>query len=200
MNRIIFAHININSIRNKFNLLTDNISDKIDILMISETKLDNSFPKSEFLLPGYTEPYRIDRNCHGGGILLYIRCDIPSKEIPNSRLPSPSEGFSVEINLRKKKWLISCSYTPNKTWIQNHLSEISKVLDICSPKYENFLLIGDFNSEPNESHMEDFCLNYNLSNLIKEPTCFKSYKYGKPQMYRFNINKLCKKFSTFYGY
>ena len=76
-------------------ILTDNISDKIDILMISETKLDNSFPKSEFLLTGYTEPYRIDRNCHGGGILLYIRYDIPSKEIPNSRLPSPSEGFSV---------------------------------------------------------------------------------------------------------
>ena len=142
--------------------------------MISETKLDNSFPKSEFLLPGYTEPYRIDRNCHGGGIFLYIRCDIPSKEILNSRLPSPSEGFSVEINLRKKKWLISCSYIPNKTLIQNHLSEISKVLDMCSSKYENFLLIGDFNSEPNESHMEDFCLNYNLSNLIKEPTCFKS--------------------------
>ena len=130
--------------------------------------------------------------------LMLTILDIPSKEIPNSRLPSPSEGFSVEINLRKKKWLISCSYIPNKTLIQNHLSEISKVLDMCSPIYENFLLIGDFNSEPNESHMEDFCLNSNLSNLIKEPTCFK--KYGKPHMYRFNVNKLCKQFSTFYGY
>ena len=34
--------------------------------------------------------------------------------------------------------------------------------------------MGDFNSEPHDLHMEDFCLNYNLSNLIKEPTCFKN--------------------------
>ena len=174
VNRIIFAHININSIRNKFHLLTGNISGKIDILMISETKLDNSFPKREFIIPGFTEPYRIDRNCHGGGILLYIRSDIPSKEIPNSRLLSPSEGFFVEINLRKRKWLISCSYIPNKSLIQNHLLEISNKLDSCSSRYEKLFLMGDFNSEPHDLHMEDFCLNYNLSNLIKEPTCFKN--------------------------
>ena len=136
VNRIIFAHININSIRNKFHLLTSNISGKIDILMISETKLDNSFPKREFIIPGFTKPYRIDRNCHGGGILLYIRSDIPSKELPNSRLLSPSVGFSVEINLRKRKWLISCSYIPNKSLIQNHLLEISNKLDSCSSRYE----------------------------------------------------------------
>ena len=71
VNRIIFAYININSIRNKFHLLTDNISDKIDILMISETKLDNSFPKSEFMLPGYTEPYRIERIAMVGYVALH---------------------------------------------------------------------------------------------------------------------------------
>ena len=110
VNKIIFAHININSIRNKLSQLTNDIHGKIDILMISETKIDNSFPKSEFIIPGFHEPYRQDRNCHGGGILLYIRDDIPSKEITNSRLCSPSEGFFVEINLRNKKWVICCSY------------------------------------------------------------------------------------------
>ena len=111
-------------------------------------------------MPGYTEPYRFDRKRHGGGILLYIRSDIPSKEIPNTKLPNPSEGFFVEINLKKEKWLISCSYIPNKNLIQNHLIEISKKLDLCSSRYEKFFLIGDFNTEPSESHMEDFCLNY----------------------------------------
>ena len=93
VNRIIIAHININSIRNKFHLLTNDIRDKIDILMISETKLDKSFPKNEFLIPGFTEPYREDRNCHGGGIILYVRSGIPSKEVTNRGLSSPSEGF-----------------------------------------------------------------------------------------------------------
>ena len=142
--------------------------------MISETKLDNSFPNNEFLIPGFTEPYRLDRDSHGGGLLLYVRNDIPSKEIPNCNLSTPSEGLFVEINLRKKKWLISCSYIPNKNLIQSHLLQISNKLDLCSLIYDNFILMGDFNTEPHDTYMEDFCLNYNLSNLIKEPTCFKN--------------------------
>ena len=70
--RIIFAHININANRNKFHLLTTEINDKIDILMISETNLYSSFPKGDFVIPGYTEPYRFDKNRHGARILLYI--------------------------------------------------------------------------------------------------------------------------------
>ena len=44
LNKLIFAHLNINSIRNKFDSLADIIKDNIDILMISETKVDDSFP------------------------------------------------------------------------------------------------------------------------------------------------------------
>ena len=72
----------------------------IDILMISETKLDASFPISQFYINGYTSPYRLDRNGKGGGILVYVREDIPSKLI--SQFPNV-EGFFLEINLRKKK-------------------------------------------------------------------------------------------------
>ena len=42
--RIILGHININSIRNKIGLLGDMIKDKIDILLVSETKINSSFP------------------------------------------------------------------------------------------------------------------------------------------------------------
>ena len=59
-NRLICAHLNINSVRNKFELLINIIKDIIDILMISETKLDSSFPKGQFQLHGYSEPYRLD--------------------------------------------------------------------------------------------------------------------------------------------
>ena len=50
--------------------------------MISETKLDSSFPEGQFLIEGYSKPHRIDHNCHGGGIMLYVRADIPSKHCP----------------------------------------------------------------------------------------------------------------------
>ena len=49
--------------------------------MISETKLDSSFPKGQFHLHGFSEPYRLDRNGNGGGILVFICEDIPCKLI-----------------------------------------------------------------------------------------------------------------------
>ena len=79
LNKLTIGHLNINSLRNKFELLTHQTKDNIDILMISETKLDESFPKSQFFMKGFSSTHRLNRNCNGGGILLYIREDIPSK-------------------------------------------------------------------------------------------------------------------------
>ena len=47
--------------------------------MISETKIDASFPIDQLLLNGHSTPFRIDRNAHGRGVVFYVREDIPSK-------------------------------------------------------------------------------------------------------------------------
>ena len=115
LNKLIIVHLNINSLRNKFELLKDQIQDNIDILMISETKIDASFPIGQFLLNSYSTPFRLDRNAHGEDILLYVREDIPSKLLLLEE--NLIEGFFVEMNLRnKKKWLLSCSYNPKKNF------------------------------------------------------------------------------------
>ena len=49
--------------------------------MISETKIDETFPSRQFYIEAFTPLYRLDRNCHWGCILVYIREDIPSKLI-----------------------------------------------------------------------------------------------------------------------
>ena len=139
--------------------------------MICETKLDSSFPRAQFHIHGFGEPYRFDRNGKGGGILLYIRDDIPSKLIESKMT---IEGLFVEINLRKKKWLLCCSYNPKKSLISNHLQEIGNNLDLLSSKFDNYLLMGDFNSEPNEPAISDFCEIYNTKKIMKEKTCFKN--------------------------
>ena len=36
----------------------------------------------QFLIEGYGPPYRLDRNAHGGGVLVYVREDFPCKLIP----------------------------------------------------------------------------------------------------------------------
>ena len=53
LKRIILGHLNINSIRNKFNKLVDQIKGNADITIISETKLDDSFLNGQFKIPGY---------------------------------------------------------------------------------------------------------------------------------------------------
>ena len=70
------AHIN--SLRNKFDILTNSVTQYIDILMISETKLADTFPHSIYHVRNFSNPYILDRNSHGGGILVYVRDNIPS--------------------------------------------------------------------------------------------------------------------------
>ena len=58
LNRIVVAHLDKNSLRNKFDCLIEQIAGNIDLLMILETMLDSSFPTGEFLINGYSEPFR----------------------------------------------------------------------------------------------------------------------------------------------
>ena len=70
-NRVMIAHLNINSLRNKFDMLSEIVASKLDILLVSETTLDNSFSTAAFFMPGFSKPVRLDRSSHGGGLILY---------------------------------------------------------------------------------------------------------------------------------
>ena len=105
MNRIKIGQLYINSIRNKIDLLVPAVLRNVDILLITETKTDSSFPEAQFEIDGFITPYRVDRDCHGGGILLYVRQVIPSKLFINLKISENLEGAFVELNFRRKKWL-----------------------------------------------------------------------------------------------
>ena len=53
------------------------------------------------MIKGYSALCRLDRDPQGGGIMLFIRKDIPSKLLVAEE--SPTEVSYGEINLRKKK-------------------------------------------------------------------------------------------------
>ena len=53
LSRLLFAHININSIRIKFDILASQVKGNADVIMISETKLDDTFPVDQFALKGF---------------------------------------------------------------------------------------------------------------------------------------------------
>ena len=80
------------------------------------------------------------------------------------------EGIFVELNFRKKKILLCCSYKPHMNLISNHLNILKKLLDTQMKIYGNFLIAGGIT----ESAMDNFCGIYHLHNLIKDPTCFQN--------------------------
>ena len=106
VNNVVIGHLNINSLANKFDTLTLIIKDRLDILVLVETKLDDSFTDKQCIGEGYTKPYRLDRNCNGGGILIYVRKDIPSKELNKHNFTKNIEALFIEINLRKNNFYL----------------------------------------------------------------------------------------------
>ena len=71
---IIFSYININLIHNKFENLCDIVGNNVDVLSISEAKIDSSLPNAQFLLSGFHETLRLDINYRSGGFLVIKRC------------------------------------------------------------------------------------------------------------------------------
>ena len=57
-------------------------------------------------MKGFAEPFRLDRNRNGGGVMIYIRDDIPSRLLLKHVFPSDIEGLYIELNFMKCKWLI----------------------------------------------------------------------------------------------
>ena len=99
------ANLNINSLRHKFDQLKYLVMNSIDILVITETKLDESFSAAHFEIDGFHSPYVFNRSLNGGGIMVFVRDDIFSKELHmhKSCFSADIEGIFIEINLRKTK-------------------------------------------------------------------------------------------------
>ena len=79
LNCTVLVNLNIISLRNKFDILTDKIKEIVEVLVIFETNFDGSFLTSQFKISGYASPLRLDRNQIGDGIIVFVKEDIPVK-------------------------------------------------------------------------------------------------------------------------
>ena len=140
---IIIAHLNITFTYTKFEALKSLVENKIDV--IAATKIYESFPSNRLLIEGFSTQFRADKNCHGGGLLLYVRESIPCKTLKWEQL-GDAEGIFIEIIVKKTKWLLMGGYNPNKDSISCFFGHVSKAIDANMSIYENFILIGDFNA------------------------------------------------------
>ena len=131
-------------------------------------------------------PHRRDRALGGGGLMLFVNENIPSRKLTEHILPEGIGILCAEINLKKQKWIIMNVYHPPNTnkYFMDHLN---KAIDFYSTKYDRIVIIGDFNFEPSTDHIETLCHSYVLHNLVKENTYFK----GPPKCYHLILTN-CK--------
>ena len=58
--------------------------------------------------------------------------------------------------------------------ISTHFLELSESTDLYLTKYDQLLFLGDFNAGVEDSSVKIFCSSFNLTRMIKKPTCFKN--------------------------
>ena len=144
-----------------------------DILCITEIKLDISFTNSQFLIPGFHKPLRMDVSSRKRGFLVYIKSSLPSKMLNKFKLPNNIQITPFVLNLREEKWLFVSIYNPSLQNNQYFVSILSDLLNLYPNEYDNKVALGDFDLEPSRPSMLSFMVSQNFVNLIKNKTCFK---------------------------
>lgn len=90
---------------------------------------------------------RNDRTgCRGGGVAIYLRCQIPYKVISQS--PSVSTGSAehlfIEVTLSHVKVLLGVVYSPDRN--VDYFSGFDSLIQDFVPLYQHTIIQGDFNT------------------------------------------------------
>ena len=75
------------------------IGNAIDVLIFAETKQDSSFPKSQFKISGYKQPYRLDMSSNTGGLLVLVNDQLSSKKLGEIDVAPDIQILPIELNL-----------------------------------------------------------------------------------------------------
>ena len=137
---VIVGHMNINSIRNKFDMIAETIAN-FDIFLISESKIDSTFPNMQFKINVY-KLFRRDRNRFGGGsgggggvvggrvgLMLYLNETISCKFLNNHPIVPNAEIICIEFHQFKRKWLLLGCYKPPTQSDLEFIASITKIVD-----------------------------------------------------------------------
>ena len=134
----------LNSFRYKFDELKEILTDKIvDLLIISETKIDSSFNDNLFKVEGY-KMQRRDRTTHGGSIMTFVRSDLPFKRRTNLECQEV-ETICYELSMANRKWCIVGAYRKPSLENQVFENDIIKSLDQIFLKFDHVICLGDLN-------------------------------------------------------
>ena len=128
--------------------------------------------------------HRMFRNCFGGGLLVYLRNDIPCRRILNFETKTV-ETIVLETIIAKTKWCITFGYKLPKTTDIIFTNEMHELCNSVNALYDNYVILGDLNfnvlnvkinfkntSDTIICPLRNLCSDLNLKKLIHEPTFY----------------------------
>ena len=144
-------HLNVNSYRHKFGYISDMLNKQcVDYLDISETKLDDGFPKSQFMVEGYSL-YRQDLTNSSGGLIVFVRDDLPHRRMVHVEINKDGfESLCLELTIGKSKTILSCIYKHPKVTKELFLKYFCDLSDSLLRSHEDLIYLGDMPLLPNE--------------------------------------------------
>ena len=145
------GHLNINSLRNKFEPVREILQENVlDLMVIQETKLDNCFPPNQFSILNY-KAYRRDFKHNQGGSLMFVRNDMPQfhrLDIDDFNMDNSDgriELIGLEVTINKEKWVFISIYKQPKVKIIHLVEIMDNIMIQLSQQESNIVFIGDFN-------------------------------------------------------
>ena len=123
-------------------------------MVISETKIDRSYPDSQFKLQGYNMFHK-DRAKGEGGLLVYTSTTIPSRKLTLPTTYKTLEVIAVDVKIGRQDILILSIYRPSNSskkesktcgnYLQRVESELNSIFQWACFKKKTVIIVGDLN-------------------------------------------------------
>ena len=173
-NHLSIIHANVQSLAPKIDTIRSE-TEPYDVFVFSESWLNPDIDNSTIQIEHFMSPFRTDRKDRpGGGVIIYVRDTLFCKRRPDLEIQG-LESTWVEIQIKSKKVLVGGFYRPPNS-SPDYFDLIKESVDRAyNTNLADIIITGDFNidmSQNNNNKMTDLLLEYNLKQLITEPTHF----------------------------
>ena len=162
---------------------------KINVLVITESKLDQTIPNNIITIPGYHEPLRRDRAINGrngGGVLVYVAKNLVFKQKIELQVDQ-FEHIWVDVKTKTKTFSVNAFYRPPNQSANDHdlfLNTAQNILEKLNnySVADNKVIASDLNfgncyckipilnPKPLDTAASDLFSSYGFQQLINIPT------------------------------
>ena len=184
---ITFCNLNIRSLNaisrsghkiSRFSVFKNALAGNYDMITVTESWLNADHLDSDYVIPGYSGPYRLDRpdGTSYGGVAAWVTDTLVTTRM-HALEEKDHETMWLMINNKVKQILIAVSYRQKKgKFAPGYWTKLQAGYDkAIATKISNIMLVGDFNADPGKEktahdNLVDFMSMNNLTQHVRDPT------------------------------